>query len=101
MTSLREGQQNANRPWAVYIVRCADDTLYTGATNDVEARMEAHNRGAGARYTRSRRPVTLLYTEYCESRSDALSREHAVKRLTRAEKLKLARNILVDPQRSG
>lgn len=80
----------AGQRWTVYIVRCADGTLYTGATNDIEARLEAHNRGTGARYTRSRRPVTLLHQEACESRSAALSREYAVKRLTRAEKLELA-----------
>ena len=75
----------------VYIVRCADGTFYTGWTFDVLARVEAHNRGRGARYTASRRPVTLVYSEPCDSRGAALRREHAVKRLSRAQKSKLAK----------
>jgi putative endonuclease len=71
-------------------VRCSDGTLYTGWAVDVQARLEAHNLGRGAKYTAGRRPVTLVYTEVCESRSGALRRERALKRLTRAEKLRLA-----------
>lgn len=70
----------------VYIVRCADGTLYTGYARDLEQRCAAHNAGKGARYTAGRRPVTVVYSEPCESVSDALKREHALKRLTRAEK---------------
>jgi putative endonuclease len=72
------------------MVRCADGTLYTGWAVDVQARLEAHNLGRGAKYTAARRPVTLVYTEICESRSGALRRERALKRLTRAQKLRLA-----------
>jgi putative endonuclease len=74
----------------VYILRCADGSLYTGWTNDVEARIKAHNEGrAGAKYTRSRRPVTLVYWEDCGTKEQAMSREWHIKRLTRAQKLAL------------
>ena len=73
----------------VYMVRCADGTLYTGWTTDLTRRLTAHNAGAGAKYTRSRRPVALVYSEECASREEALRREAAVKRLTRAQKLAL------------
>lgn len=77
----------------VYIVRCCDGTLYTGYATDVAARVKVHNgEGAGktaARYTRGRRPVTLVYSEVCASRGEALKREHAIKQLTRIEKEKL------------
>jgi len=72
-------------------VRCADGTLYAGSTTDVEARAEAHNSGRGARYTSARRPVEVVYQEACGSRSAALKREHALKRLTRTEKEALIR----------
>jgi putative endonuclease len=74
----------------VYIISCNDGSLYTGWTTDVAARVIAHNEGAGAKYTKGRGPVTLLYTETFENKSDALRREMAIKKLTRAEKLKLA-----------
>lgn len=70
----------------VYILRCADGTLYTGYAVDLEQRCAAHNAGRGARYTAGRRPVTVVYSEPCESVSDALKREHALKQLSRREK---------------
>ena len=73
----------------VYIVECSDGTWYTGWTNDLEHRMQAHNSGQGAKYTRSRRPVRLIYFEEHESASSARRREYAIKRLTRAQKEKL------------
>ena len=73
----------------VYILRCADDTLYCGWTTDLEARLATHNSGQGAKYTRSRRPVELMYYEEYEDRHDALSREWHIKRMTRDEKLAL------------
>lgn len=76
--------------WWVYILRCRDGTLYTGATVDLERRLARHAAGQGARYTRSRLPVTLVHAEPAEDRSAALRREAAVKRCTRAEKLALA-----------
>jgi predicted GIY-YIG superfamily endonuclease len=75
--------------WFVYLVRCADDSLYTGISTDVGARVAAHNAGRGARYTRSRRPVQLVHVERKRSRSTALQREAAIKALPRADKLKL------------
>jgi len=72
--------------WSVYILRCSDGTLYAGSTTDVEARARAHNDGRGARYTAGRRPVSVVYQEECGSRSAALRREHALKRLTRSAK---------------
>lgn len=74
--------------WYVYMVRCADDTLYTGIARDVFRRVAEHN-GAnecGARYTRARRPVVLVYQERLVGRSQAARREHRIKRLTRAQK---------------
>ena len=75
--------------YCVYILRCRDGTLYTGITNDLARRLEAHNAGKGAKYTRSRRPVTVVYEAACGSRSEALRREAAIKKLGRAEKLAL------------
>ena len=76
--------------WFVYIVRCADHTLYTGITTDVERRLAEHNAGAGARYTRARLPVELIHAEPAADRSAASRREAAIKQLTRAAKLALA-----------
>jgi putative endonuclease len=73
----------------VYIVRCADDTLYTGYARDPRARVKVHNSGRGARYTAGRRPVRLVYSESFESAGDALRREYALKRRTRAQKEQL------------
>ena len=73
----------------VYILRCCDGTLYTGYTDDPERRVKVHNAGKGAKYTRSRLPVELVYREECEDKSAALRREAAIKGLTRADKLKL------------
>lgn len=75
--------------WHVYIVRCRDGTLYTGITNDLERRMAEHNRGAGCRYTRGRRPVRLSYRESFRDRSSAMRREARIKGLSRREKLVL------------
>lgn len=77
--------------WQVYIVRCADDTLYTGVTNALDSRIATHNNGQGAKYTRSRLPVTLVYAESAADRSAAQQREHAIKRLSAADKEALAR----------
>ncbi|MGN0204253.1 MAG: GIY-YIG nuclease family protein [Coprococcus sp.] len=72
-----------------YILRCADDTYYTGWTIDLEKRIECHNSGKGAKYTRSRRPVELVYYELYEERREAMRREYAIKRMSREEKQKL------------
>lgn len=76
-------------PWYVYIVECRDGTLYTGVTNDLEARIAAHNDGRGARYTRSRRPITLRWSHRTRGRSMALHKEHTIKKLSRREKVRL------------
>lgn len=73
----------------VYILKCADGTLYTGWTNDLEKRLKAHNDGTGSKYTRARLPVTLVYFEEYEDKREAMSREWHIKRLTREQKLKL------------
>lgn len=80
--------------WCCYILRCADDTLYTGITNDLEKRLAAHNQGLAAKYTRARGPVMLVLAENCADRSSALKREMAIKNLTRAEKLALIQSSL-------
>ena len=72
-----------------YILRCADGSLYTGWTNDLDRRLKAHNTGRGAKYTRPRLPVELVWFEAHETRHAAMSRERYIKRLTREEKLKL------------
>ena len=75
--------------WYVYMVRCSDGSLYTGATSDLPKRISTHNAGRGARYTRSRRPVALVYSRRVRDRSRALSLEARLKQLTRAEKQRL------------
>lgn len=72
--------------WSCYILRCADDTLYTGITNDLERRIAAHNEGTASKYTRTRVPVELLFVEDCADRSEASKRESAIKKMTREEK---------------
>ena len=76
--------------WSVYIVRCADDSLYTGITTDVDRRLFEHNNAkTGAKYTRPRRPVSLVYRETADSRSQASKREKEIKNLTQKQKLLL------------
>ena len=72
-----------------YIVECSDHTLYTGWTNDLEKRIEAHNTGKGAKYTKTRRPVRLVYFETFATKEEAMSREYHIKRMSRQEKIKL------------
>jgi putative endonuclease len=75
--------------WSVYIVRCSNDSLYVGISTDVEERVKRHNAGKGAAYTRSFRPVVLVWTEAAESESAAKKREAEIKKWTREEKLRL------------
>ena len=81
----------------VYILRCGDGSLYTGWTNDLEHRLEAHSAGRGTKYTRSRLPVELVYSEECETKELAMSREWHLKRLTHAQKLALIDATLGSP----
>lgn len=83
--------------WFVYVVRCRDGSLYTGCTNDLRRRLAAHDSGRGARYTRSRRPVTLLFWERAKDKGRALSREARLKQLSRAEKLALVASRRLRP----
>ena len=73
----------------VYILRCKDNTLYTGITDHIAKRLQAHNLGKGAKYTRGRGPVVLIYQEACADKPEALRREAAIKRLPRSKKLEL------------
>ena len=75
--------------WYLYILRCRDDSLYTGITTDVQSRLEAHRAGKGAKYTRGRAPLELGYSETCGDHSAALKREAQIKSLPRAGKMKL------------
>ena len=75
-----------DRPWQLYLLRCGDGTLYTGIALDAQKRLLAHQRGKGAKYTRGRGPLRLVYRESCENHTRALQREIEVKKLTRAQK---------------
>ncbi len=81
------------KPWYFYLARCADDSLYAGICVDLEARFEKHNTGKGAKYTRSRRPVELVYHEQLESHSAALKREVEVKKWRREQKQQLVDGV--------
>ena len=76
-----------------YIVECSDKSLYTGWTTNLEERLAAHNQGTGAKYTRSRRPVKLVYCEEFQTKEEAMKREYAIKRLTRKEKEALISSV--------
>lgn len=80
--------------WFVYILRCADDSLYTGVTTDIDRRVDEHNHNdtKGAKYTRVRRPVVLTYQESLNNRSQACQREAAIKKMTRQQKLALIKS---------
>jgi len=80
--------------WLCYILCCADDTLYTGITNNLEKRLAAHNAGTATRYTRSRGPVELVFMESCADKSAALKREMEIKSLVRPEKLALIESAI-------
>lgn len=81
-----------------YILKCSDGTLYTGWTNDIEKRLTAHNAGKGAKYTKSRRPVELVYLEKFDTKEEAMRREQAIKQLKRQEKLELVKRQKEHPE---
>lgn len=87
---MTQAEQDQNR-WWVYLLRCADGSLYTGITKDVSRRLKQHNAGTASRYTRSRRPVVLVHQEEHASQSLALKREAAIKTLSRRQKQALIR----------
>jgi putative endonuclease len=77
--------------WTCYLLQCSDQTLYCGITNDLEKRLAAHNAGEGAKYTRGRTPVKLLYSEPCSDKSTALKREMQIKQMPRSKKLAMSK----------
>jgi putative endonuclease len=93
ITRMREKEEQSGdqskKDWLLYILRCQDGSFYTGITKNLEARFKMHNDGKASRYTRTRRPVELLYQEFCGSRSQALIRECAVKGLSKTQKNEL------------
>jgi putative endonuclease len=87
--NINDKNKKSKDYWFLYILECGDGSLYTGITNNLEKRIEAHKNGTGAKYTRGRLPLKLLYNEKCKNRSAASKREIEVKKLSRAEKLSL------------
>lgn len=81
--------EKRTKNWYVYIVKCADGTLYTGITNDLKKRITAHNEGKGAKYTRGRGPVEILYKKRCKDKSAAAKKEAKIKQLNKKEKLEI------------
>lgn len=92
ITEPVEKKRKNNDNWFIYIVECCDKSLYTGITNNLEKRMLAHNSGKGAKYTRGRGPILLKYFEKVSNKSAALKREIEIKKLTKAQKLRLIQN---------
>lgn len=90
---------NDSKDFKVYILKCADDTLYCGMTNDLEKRIKTHNEKNGAKYTRGRTPVKLVYFETGYTMSEALKRESAIKKLSKAKKLKLINDFDIEKER--
>lgn len=82
-------KKSRNEKWFLYILECSDGSFYTGITNDLERRVKMHGDGRGAKYTRSRRPVRMIYSESCKGRTAAMVRECAVKTYSKKEKMKL------------
>ena len=80
-------KQNQHQGNYTYIVKCSDETLYTGWTNNLKKRLEAHNSGKGAKYTKNRRPVELVYFEEYDTKQEPMKREYAIKQLSRQKKL--------------
>ena len=86
---MAEGVGAVDKKWFVYILLCRGETFYCGITDDLDRRLQAHRCGKGAKYTRGRGPLEVVYTEECDNHSDALKREAAIKKLPRPQKLKL------------
>ena len=86
---MEEKTSSQEKGFYVYLLRCSDDTLYAGWTTDPAYRLNTHNEGKGAKYTRSRRPVALAYLERCQSKQEACRREADIKRMPRVRKLAL------------
>lgn len=82
-----------NKKYYTYILKCADNTLYCGYTNDLEMRLQTHNSGKGAKYTKSRLPVEIVYFEEFQTKSEAMKRECSIKKLNKADKISLINNL--------
>ena len=85
--------------YTLYIIKCADGSLYTGIARDLEARLETHRQGVGSKYVRARLPFSLVYTEKLKNRSKATKREMKIKKMTREDKLELIKNHVIAPAR--
>lgn len=92
MVILSMSERSDHEIYYVYIMECSDGSLYTGITNDTEKRLKIHNQGKGAKYTRGRLPVKIVYREEVGSKGDALRREAEIKKLERIDKLKLLKS---------
>ena len=95
---LKRKEEVSGLSWFVYMLRCGDGSLYTGITDNVSRRLEAHRAGKGAKYTRGRGPLELVYQEEVEDKPAALRREYAIKGLKRGEKLRLCEEYLEEEQ---
>ncbi len=93
MASSKMKVASPEENWFVYILTCSDGSFYTGVTNNLDKRFKCHQGGRGARYTRTRLPVTLSYSEDCKNRSEALIREYKVKRLPKKKKAELMKQV--------
>jgi putative endonuclease len=91
MAGRKRATKKMEPRWFLYILKCKDNTFYTGITTDLERRLTQHNDGSASRYTRSRKPVKMVYNENCDGHSAALKRECEVKKLTREEKKRLVK----------
>lgn len=89
MQAKKKRRSKRSEKWFLYILKCADESLYTGITKDIERRFKMHSEGKAARYTRTRRPLEIVYQEICRTRTDALVRECRVKALPKLKKLAL------------
>jgi putative endonuclease len=96
-----ETARQPEQPWFLYILRCRNNTFYTGVTKDLERRLKMHNDGKASRYTRARRPVKMIYQEHCAGHAQALVRECQVKELSRKEKEKLIKSGRKLPKKKG
>lgn len=93
---------STDKDYAIYILECADGSYYTGYTTDLERRLNVHEQGKGAKYTRARRPLTLIYEEWYDNKSEALKRECAIKKLNKKQKIELVKGAVnrnVDPRK--
>lgn len=85
---------NSEQEWFVYLMICSDNSLYCGYTNNISRRLKRHSDGNGAKYTRTRRPLKMVYSESCTTKSDAMRREYAIKQMSRQQKNKVNRRIV-------